>query len=155
MNVFKVRVKDIFMQDWHSRLDNSSRARFYVSISNFEYKKYLDILNVERCRKSLCKLRVSLHRLEIETGRWTKPNKTPVDARECKMCNVLEDEYHFILECVLYSDIRKAYINKYYWTRPNMLKLIELFTNENTKCLKKLGIFVDKTFELRKDLGLV
>ena len=36
-----------------------------------------------------------------------------------------------------------------------MLKLIELFTNENTKCLKKFGIFVDKAFELRKDLGLV
>ena len=93
LNVFKVRVKDIFMQDWHSRLDSSSRARFYVSISNFEYKKYLDILNVERCRKSLCKLRVSSHRLEIETGRWTKPNKTPIDARKCKMYNLLEDEY--------------------------------------------------------------
>ena len=136
------------MQDWHSRLDNSSRARFYVSISNFEHKKCLDILNVERYRKSSC----SSHRLDIETGRWTKPNKSPIDARKCKMCNVLEDEYHFILECVLYSDIRKAHINKYYWTRQNMLKL---FTNENTKCLKNLGIFVDKAFELRKDLGLV
>ena len=36
-----------------------------------------------------------------------------------------------------------------------MLKLIELFTNENTKCLKNLGIFVDKAFELTKDLRLV
>ena len=26
LNLFKVRVKDIFMQDWHSRLDNSSRV---------------------------------------------------------------------------------------------------------------------------------
>ena len=36
-----------------------------------------------------------------------------------------------------------------------MLKLIELFTNENTKCQKNLGTFVNKAFELRKDLGLV
>ena len=117
LNVFKVRVKDIFIQDWHSwhsRLDNSSGTRFYVSISNFKYKKYLDILNVERYRKKfkLCKLRVSSHRLKIETGKWTKPNKTPIDARKCKMSNVLVDEYHFILECVRYSDIRNAYINK-------------------------------------------
>lgn len=37
LNVFRVRAKDIFMQNWHSRLENSSRARFYVSIANFEY----------------------------------------------------------------------------------------------------------------------
>ena len=31
-----------------------------------------------------------------------------------------------------------------------MLMLTELFTNENIKCLKNLGIFVDKAFELKK-----
>ena len=26
--IFKIRVKDIYIQDWHSRLENSTRARF-------------------------------------------------------------------------------------------------------------------------------
>ena len=36
--------------------------------------------------------------------------KTPIDARKCKICNVFGDEYQFILQCVFYIGIRKAYI---------------------------------------------
>ena len=39
------------------------------------------------------------------------------------MCNVLEDEFHFILECPLYRDLRTELISKYFWRRPNMPKL--------------------------------
>ena len=35
IKILKIRVKDIFMQEWHSRLDNSTRARFYFHISDF------------------------------------------------------------------------------------------------------------------------
>lgn len=110
MQVFKQRIKDVFIQDWHSRLENSTRARFYTVICNFQYQKYLDVLQVQKFRKSLSRLRVSSHRLEIEIGRWTKPNKTPLDNRKCRICNVLEDEYHFVLECLLFQDLRQKYI---------------------------------------------
>ena len=36
LNIFKTRVKDIFTQDWHSRIENSPRARFYVTHANFK-----------------------------------------------------------------------------------------------------------------------
>ena len=49
--IFKIRVKDIYIQDWHSRLENSSRARFYINIAQFKYQKYLDILKVEKVSK--------------------------------------------------------------------------------------------------------
>ena len=32
MEVFKQRIKDVFIQDWHSRLENSTRTRFYSVI---------------------------------------------------------------------------------------------------------------------------
>ena len=35
IKILKIRVKDIFMQEWHSRLDNSTRARFYFHTSDF------------------------------------------------------------------------------------------------------------------------
>ena len=67
----------------------------------------------------------------IEVGRWARPNSTPVDERKCRYCNKLEDEFHFLLECTLYEDLRKQYIKKYFWYRTNMLKLRELMSTKN------------------------
>ena len=110
LSIFKLKVEDVYIQDWHSRLENSTRAMLYISVAKFQYQQYLDILKVEKYRNSLCKIRVSAHRLEVETGRWTKPNKTPLDDRICLICGVLEDEFHFFIECPLYNDLRNIYI---------------------------------------------
>ena len=82
-------MSDVFTQDWHSRLQNSTRARFYLTFANFQYQKYLDVLNIVKYRKHLSRLRLSSHRLEVEIGRWAKPNKVPYENRKCKICNVL------------------------------------------------------------------
>ena len=44
---FKQRVRDMFIQEWHARLENSTRTRFYVIIANFKYQTYLDMLTVK------------------------------------------------------------------------------------------------------------
>ena len=59
---------------------------------------------------ALTRLRTSSHRLAIETERWTKPHRTPRFERKCQLCNTLEDEFHFVLECPLYRDLRVKYI---------------------------------------------
>ena len=138
LGIFKTRVKDVYMQDWLARLENSIRARCYINIAKFQFQQYLEILKIQKYRKSICKLRVSSHRLEIETGRWAKPNKIPLKNRLCMICNVLEDEFHFVLECSLYKDLRKIYIKRYYWQRPNMPKFIELISSENCRTIKNL-----------------
>ena len=153
--IFKTRVRDIYIQDWHSRLENSTRARFYINISNFEFQRHLEVLQIEKYRKSLCKLRVSSHRLEVEMGRWAKPNKILYDNRKCSVCNVLEDEFHFVIICSLYKDLRKIYIKRYYWQRPNMLKFLELFATENITIIKNLSIFIEKAFKLRDQSGVI
>ena len=84
-----------------------------------------------------------------------KPNKTPLNERLCMICSVLEDEFHFTLECPLYKDIRKKYIKRYYWQRPNMVKFIELFLSENCQIIKNLSMFINKAFEMRKDFGII
>ena len=68
----------------------------------------------------------SLHtQLAIETGRWHKSDNIPLENRKCQNCYTLEDEFHFILECPLYQDLRAEYIKRYYWVRPTMPKFIE------------------------------
>ena len=151
VEMFKTRVKDIFMQDWHARLETSTRARFYNIFANFRYQNYLDDINVERFRTSLSKLRLSSHRLEVETGRWAKPNKIPYEHRKCKICDTLEDEFHFVFECALYVEIRQKYISKYFWKHPSMIKFIELLCTDSKKNIKMLSMYVDKAFKIRKE----
>ena len=64
--------------------------------------------------------------------------------------NTIEDEFHFILESLLYQELRKKFINKYYWKRPNILKFIDLMTSESPKLIKSVSMFVFKSFVLRK-----
>jgi hypothetical protein len=46
------------------------------------------------------------------------------------MCNlnVVEDEYHFILQCEKYIDVRRRYLKKYYWQMPSCFKLVQLLS---------------------------
>ena len=81
----------------------------------------------------MSKLRVSSHRLEIETGRWTWPVSTPFDERKCHICDRLEDEFHFLFECPLYNDLRTQYLNRYFVVRLSMYKLMELFNIKQRK----------------------
>ena len=97
----------------------------------------------------MTRFRVSAHRLETESGRWHKPQKNPYNDRKCQLCNVLEDEFHFLLECPLYSDLRKNYIKKRYWQNPNILKFIDLMKSTEKKSIPKLATYVFKSFEKR------
>ena len=101
--------------------------------------------------QALTKLRVSSHRLAVEAGRWNRPVRTPYEDRKCIFCNLLEDEYHFTLECPIYVDIRKKYISQYYWNYPSMFKFIALINNTNENVVKKLGMYVFHAFKLRSE----
>ena len=136
LRVFKQRLTDNFIQGWNEQISNSSRANTYKLIANFNFKCYLDFVTVLKFRYAFTRLPVAPHRLEIEAGRWHKPNRTPVEERKCIFCrNSLDDEFHFVIECPLYQDLRQEYIKRYFWTRPNMPKFIELLQSENKKTI--------------------
>ena len=104
-------------------LRNSSRASFYVTIAEFNPKTYLNSIKVLKFRTALARLRVSSHRLEIEASRWARP-RIPVGERKCSICNQIEDKYHFELECQLYKNLNRKYIDRFYWNRPSIYKFV-------------------------------
>ena len=108
-------------------------------------------MTIPKYRISVSRLRASSHRLYVETGRWRRPHSVPYHERKCQICNVLDDEYHFVLECRMLEDLRTKYIPSTHRTRPNMYKLIKLFdcTNENT--VGNLSIFINKAFVIRNN----
>ena len=100
--------------------------------------------------QALTKLRVSSHRLAVEVGRWNKPVRTPIDDRKCIFCNVLVDEYHFVLECPIYVYMIKKYISKYYWNHPSMFKFINLINNTNVNIDKKTRNVCNPCVQIKK-----
>ena len=152
MTVLRQRLTDNFVQNWHSRLEDSSRAVFYKSIASFQFQPYLENVNVYKFCNAIRKLRLSSHRLEVEAGRWVRINRVPANERKCTLCNVMEDEYHFVMECQRYTELRKKYLSKYYWQRPSMFKFVDLINSNNIKYIKNLGTFVYHAFKLRSDI---
>ena len=73
----------------------------------------------------MAKLRLSSHKLNIEIGRHSKIDRQD---RKCIRCNLndIEDEFHSVLVCPDYINVRNAYIPKYYSNNPSVLKFIDL-----------------------------
>ena len=61
-------------------------------------------------RKTLVKLRMSSNKLRIETGRYNNIH----DERLCSLCSCdrIEDETHFLLDCLSFSSIRDMFFSK-------------------------------------------
>ena len=89
----------------------------------------------------ICKYRISAHCLNIETGRFYNIER---HHRLCNMCDKqeVEDEYHFILECDKYNDIKCKYLKSYYYERPSTFKLVQLLSVRNVKELNNLGKYL-------------
>ena len=66
-------------------------------------------------RQAVIKLRISSHRLPVESGRY---NIIPFDKRTCKLCNLNEvgNEQHYLMQCsnTLLKEIRYSFTQKLY-----------------------------------------
>ena len=109
-------LKTVFKESWSSYVKSSSKLEFYRDVkSHFEKESYLDQITKYTDRANITRLRISAHRLEIETGRY---NNTPRDDRICSWCNtvlgtrIIENEWHLLHECDLNAVHRRKCIEK-------------------------------------------
>ena len=89
INIIRQRLKDIELQRWLSEMNNDTRKdasqgnkmRTYwllKTIDNYKCEDYLHQVTNTRHRIALTKLRLSNHKLAIETGLYSRPFKKPV-----------------------------------------------------------------------------
>ena len=149
--LIKQGIIDSYIHVFQSSMSVSSKCFLYRHIvDNFSLQYYLCKRIPNIYKKQLAKIRLSSHQLSIESGRHQNIAR---HERLCPICNSeLEDEYHFILICHAYSDLRKKYIKRFYWNRPSVFKLVQLLSVHNIKILCNLGKFIKSAFELRKEL---
>ena len=143
--VYSLRSADIAKQKWKNDVSESSRCSIYkLSEKDLIFEEYLTNLPWP-VAKQLCRLRTSNHRLPIEMGRYINIPRTN---RFCLLCNdkVIGDEYHYVMICTHFSDIRENYVNiDPQISKQTVFKQL-LLTHDRNK-LTKLSNFMKKIYQ--------
>lgn len=138
----KQRIVDIYLQKWYADINNSTRLQTYCVFKHtFESEKYLNVITENKYKVALSRFRISSHSLLIETGRY---DGTPREQRICRSCtmNKLEDEYHFLLVCPNYRELRSKYFKPYFCHWPTMHKFEILLSSSSKKTICNLAKFI-------------
>ena len=109
--------------------------------------KYLQISSNDTLRKHLSSFRQDSHRFEIEMGRHSN---IPRELRFCKVCNMqqTESEYHFLLECPAYNDLRVKFLPRYCMSWPTLHKFDDLMKQNDNKALLNVAKFISAATKL-------
>lgn len=119
MNAVTLKLKESYTAFWKNKLFddsenpiNGNKLRTYRKFkTDYSLEKYL--LSSDNSKEEIstfCKLRLSAHKLFIEEGRY---KKVPLNERICKLCrNDIEDEEHFIFDCIKLEHIRKHFFHR-------------------------------------------
>ena len=150
--------KDNYDRYWQSKIMESPKAISYCKFKyNVSLEKYLYKVKNIRHKIALTRLRLSNHNLLIETGRHLRP-KLERHERKCFICrNEIEDEFHFVIKCPLYSCERKALYksltnnsNNFELLNSDDQKFMFIMTNEDEVVMAKLAKFTFNSLQLRE-----
>ena len=146
----KQRLIDCSVQDWSSKLNDSEKAQHYRYIMpTFGLANYLKFDIPLKFRISLSKLRCSVHDLMVETGRHNEMN---YETRICKLCSLskVEDEFHFIMECPFYCNLRRKYLPTLMETTLTLEAFYNLFCMPK-EVITDLSKFIHYAFKHRSE----
>ena len=110
VNMIRQRLKDIELQRWLSEINNDTRKDANQSNKMRTYQLFKTINNQVtnmRHRIALTKLRLSNHKLAIETGRYSRPFILIRNLQKefAQFVIEMEDEYHFLNICPAYHSL--------------------------------------------------
>ena len=113
---------------------------------------YLFTIKNENKRKSLARLRISAHTLEIERGRYTKLKR---EEQLCKACLKIEDKPHFLLDCNLFkinNDKIRLFMEKEVVPNFNFMdnkqQFVFLMINEDINIISCISDIIFENFQM-------
>ena len=117
-NLFKRHCKEFVMKKfvniWQQELTTQTKPILRTSSlfkNDFFIEHHLESITDFGYRTAITKLRCSSHALEIERGRYQNP-KVPRDLRLCLVCQIVEDEEHFVTNCSINQAERRLLYSK-------------------------------------------
>ena len=91
------------------------------------------------------KFRTRNHMLPVETGRW---RRIPRENRKCHLCHLdIGDEYHYLINCNFLNNLRRQYIDRKFYVRPNVIMFSMLLNSTHPAKLQKLCTFIKCIFD--------
>ena len=77
-------------------------------------------------RRALAQLRCGSAPIAVETGRYKNGVYLPVHLRICPLCSLsVEDEYHVLMQCNIYSDFREELFEQVLHIDPSFINLCD------------------------------
>ncbi|MEW8544974.1 MAG: reverse transcriptase family protein, partial [Candidatus Thiodiazotropha sp.] len=152
IKIFKQRIKDISVQNWKSRIEESPKANHYKHFKSLlNVEKYLSVDLSYACRRTLANFRCSGHTLMIEKGRHMQIER---EYRFCPFCverNVysVEDEFHFFMVCPTYQDLRNMYFKPHWHNMISLHHFYTIFKSTDDQSIFAISKFLLSAFALR------
>ena len=120
------RIHDQYIQTWFSELDQSPKL---ITYRLYKTSFYLSRINNYTLRTCLSRFRCSSHKFFIEEGRHHNIARELRLYKYCNM-NMIENEYHFLLVCPFYHDLRRKLSPNDYCSCPSTHKFVALITTK-------------------------
>ena len=152
LKIFKQRLLDCYAQEWSEEVQSNRKLSYYYLYKSEIFKEtYLSCIENKQFRRSMSRFRCANHRLAVEVGRHLNID---LNQRLCKYCikigkESIEDEFHVLLVCEGYSDLRIALLPHYYNRFPSLYKFTALMSSTNVKLLENLGKYLYLMFKKR------
>ena len=140
--LIKQRITDMYLQKWYSEINNSPRLESYCIFKhNYNNELYLSCIKESKYRIALARFRTPSHNLSIEKDRHINLTR---DQRLCKSCNMktIESEYHFLLVCPMYRELRLNYFKPCFCHWSSFTKFESLLSQKSKKGINQLSKFI-------------
>ena len=141
-NEIKQRIIDQTNQEILMANTTSSKLETYCLFKlDTSCESYLNKITLNKYKFALSRFRLSSHNLALETGRYYN---IPKENRICTFCNMnkIESEYHFLLVCPLYAELRRQYLPQYYCRWPSITKFKNLMQSKSERVIKRLSKYI-------------
>ena len=155
-NVFlrklRTRLTDCFAQNWHAKLEDSSRYQVYRSFkSDLVREKYFHVVQTNYVRVMYSKFRLGITQLKTNKLRYI--NTDSEVNKKCDLCNLaVENEYHMLFVCPFYQDLRCRFLGKYFDLDSFINQRMEILNTENPSRIRSLASFVFHALKLRREI---
>ena len=147
LNILKERLRDCFIQGWHSKMSASDKFTCFYSFKSFiQPERFLSDNNLGRkYRNALVKFRLGVSEINCHKYRFSL-NRNKLF---CPFCSsVKEDEFHVIFVCPKFEDLRSLLLPSNLLSRRNVNSMYILLANNNTS----LGKYLFSVCERRRCL---
>ena len=150
IQTFQQRLKDCYSQNWHDSLQRHDFYSHYSSImSSIGPHPYVSFVTNFYNRRLLARFRFGMTEIK---GRSLDFKQLDITHRKCLFCNnVTENEYHMLLVCPKYSDIRTRYIPSKFTRFPTFHRFCILVASPSPHLIDRLCSFLKEAFQLRND----